>query len=539
MTKSPTGPSAEEVATLLDLFSRGRDEEAAALAQSMTARFRRHALGWKALGALLKRMGRSDDALVPMRKAATLSPGDPEAHINLGITLKELGRLKEAEASYQRALQAKPDYAEAHNDLGNVRRALGRPDEAVTSYRTAIRVKPDYAEACNNLGVALNELGHLDEASASFLRAIELAPGYAEAHSNLGNVLREQGRPDAAARSYRTATQINPDNADAHTNLGVVLKELGRLDDAEAGFRRALQVRPDHAEAHNNLGVVLHDRGRMDASVASYRRAIQIRPNYAEAHGNLGNALRELGRPDEAEASYRRAIQLRPGYAEAHCSLGHTLLSLGRLPEGWKEYEHRWEGGMPKPMRPGTLLPQWTGQTPQPGEGILIFGEQGFGDKLMFSRYLPLVADRFGGRAAVVVNRPLLSMFRRSFPRVEVFKTAPIDQGAWRWQCPLLSLPLAFGTTLETIPNRTPYLIPDSAKVAKWNSRVAALVLAPATRKIGIVWRTGSLKTNSPLRSLALQQLAPLLNRPDSACFSLQKEPDPDKNRRCRAPSAD
>lgn len=529
MNRSPSAPGREEIATLLDRYNSGRHEEAKTLAQDMTARFPQHALGWKVLGALLKRMGSREQALAPMSRAAALSPLDAETHVNLGIALGELGRLNEAEASYRAALRARPDLAEVHNDLGNIRRELGRLDEAVTSYRMAIQIRPDYAEAHNNLGVALRELGRPDEASAGLRRAIELAPGYAEAHSNLGNVLREQGRLDQAAESYRTATQINPDYADAHSNLAVALKELGRLDEAEAALRRALQIRPDHADAHNNLGVVLHDLGRMDASVASYRRAIQIRPGYAEAHSNLGNALRELGRDGEAEASYRQALRIRPDYAEAHCSLGHVLLSSGRLPEGWKEYEHRWEGGLPKPVLPATSLPQWTGQAPRAGDGIMIFGEQGFGDKLMFSRYLPLVAARFEGRVAVVVNRALLALFRRSFPGVDVLDAAPVDQNAWQWQCPLLSLPLAFDTTLETIPERTPYLVPDPARVAHWRSRIDALDLPARVRTIGIVWKTGSLKANSRLRSLSLQHLAPLLDRPGNLCFSLQKEPDPDR----------
>ena len=269
-------PSSQEINILVALFAEGRYPEAATLAQAMTVHFPRHEFGWKALGAVFQKIGRNADALMPMQKAATLSPGDAEAHNNLGNTLQELGRLDEAEASCRRALKIKPDFAEAHNNLGNTIKDLGRLDEAVVSYRRALEIKPDFAEAHSNLGLALQELGRLDEAEASYRRALEIKPDYAEAHNN----------------------------------LGLILNELDWLDEAEAIYRRALQIKPDFAEAHNNLGLTIHDLGRLDEAEAIYRRALQIKPDFAEAHINLGSALSVQGRLSDAKACYRKAWEL-------------------------------------------------------------------------------------------------------------------------------------------------------------------------------------------------------------------------------------
>jgi hypothetical protein len=93
----------------------------------------------------------------------------------------------------------------------------------------------------------------------------------------------------------------------------------------------------------------------------------------------------------------------------------------------------------------------------------------------------------------------------------------------------MLSLPLAFGTTLETIPKQIPYLITDKNREAFWQDKIAARGLPSSTRKIGVVWKPGAVMKTAPLRTLTLQLIKPLLNQPDCAWFSLQKEPDPDK----------
>lgn len=453
-------PSPKEINDLEALFRKGRYSEVESRAQMMTTRFPRHWVGWKMLGVVLKQMGRSAEALVPMQKAAALAPRDAEAHNNLGIVLQDLHRFDEAEASYRRALRINPGYAHAHGNLGSALQDLGRLKEAEASYRKALQFNPGYARAHNNLGSALQELGRLDEACASYLRGL----------------------------------QIKPDDAEAHYNLAGALKDLGRLGEAEA----------------------------------SCRRALKIDPHYAEAHGNLGNILKDQRRLDEAEASYQRALQLKPDYAEAHYNRGHLLLATGRLAEGWREYEYRFQVASLKSLRPPTQLRQWTGQDPLRGDRLLVFKEQGMGDKLQFSRYLPLVASRFAGGVGMTVDRALSGLFRRSFPEVEILDAAA-DQAGWQWQCPLLSLPFALGTALETIPQEVPYLIADHERAMYWKSRLAALDLPASTRKIGVVWKPGRLMKNAALRALTLQQMAPLFGAPDCAWFSLQKEPDLEK----------
>ena len=449
--------------------------------------------------------------------------------IDEGNALEDAGQLEEAMQRYEAALLLAPNLARAHLNRGNILSARGDMQGALTAYSTAIKCNPDYAGAHYNLGNASVRLGHLEAAVDAYQNAIRLQPDYADAEVALGGVLEDMGRYDDAVASYHRALQIKPDYAEAHNNLGNALTELGQFDEAMASYHRALQIKPDYAEAHVNLGNALKDLGQLDAAVASYHRAQQVKPDFAEAHSNLGNALKELGQYDEAVASCRRALEIKPDFVEAHANLGIALLETGQYSEGWQEYEYRWEGGSPKQPRPPSPLPQWTGQKLAHNDRLLVFVEQGLGDMLQFARYLPLAAERFPGGVSVHVIGPMLKLFRRSFPMIDVLDTLPADQRAWQWQCPLLSLPLAFGTTLDTIPHKVPYLTPDPVRVTYWQNRIAALGLPASTRKIGVVGKPGTLMKTAPQRALTLQTMAPLLNQPDCAWFSLQKEPDPER----------
>ena len=250
--EGPSGsePGDQEMNTLVTLFTEGRYQEAATLAQSMTERFPLHGFGWKMLSAAFKLMERNVDILAPAQKAAALLPDDAEAQYNLGVIFQELNRLDEAETSYLRTLQVKPGFAEAHSNLGSTLQDMGRLNEAEASYRRALQIKPDFAEVHSNLGATLKYLGRLDEAEASYRRALQIKQDYAEVHSNLGITLKELGRLDEAEASCRQALKIKPDYAEAHSNLGIILRNLGRLEEAEASYRRALQIKPDYADAH-------------------------------------------------------------------------------------------------------------------------------------------------------------------------------------------------------------------------------------------------------------------------------------------------
>lgn len=364
VSASSAHPSRAQIDHLVELFGKRQYAESAELARKMTLRYPAHEFGWKALGAALKQLGRTEDALAAMRRSVELSPDDVEVSYNLGVVLQEAGRLDEAELSYRRAIALNAAYADAHCNLGVVLQELGRASEAEACYQRAIQINPRYAAAYSNLANTLMASAELAEAENCCRRALEINPGAADAHSTLGHIFEKQGDLAAAEASFRRALQINPDSVADLNHLGSVLKAQGRLDEADICYRRALQIKPDYADAHYNLATLLKELGRPDEAENSYRQAlrfnpdfvyayynvanvllsqsrlteaasgyreaIRLKPDFAEAHNNLGIVLRELGRPAEAEARYLEAIRIQPDYAEAHSNLGITLHELGR-----------------------------------------------------------------------------------------------------------------------------------------------------------------------------------------------------------------
>jgi Flp pilus assembly protein TadD len=377
-------------------------------------------------------------------------------------------------------------------------------------------------------GPSINELfqrgsvdhqdGRLQQAEAAYRQILTIDPAHADAHHALGAVLHGLGRPAKAEASYREALRLRPNYPEAYNNLGSALYDLGRLAEAEASYREALRLRPNIPDVHNNLGAVLNDLGRPAEAEASSREALRLRPNFPVAQYNLGSALYDLGRLAEAEASYREALRLRPNYLEAHHNLGHALLLAGRFEEGWKEYEWRWK--LLSSSARDFSAPLWRGEAIG-DRTILLHAEHGLGDTLQFCRYAPLM----GCRTILEVHAPLVRLLSRLSGVMQIVargdRLPPFDL-----HCPLLSLPQAFSTTLDTIPAAIPYLSADPALAANWQARLVGL----DGLRIGLVWAGGQ-RLNFPAqaamdrrRSIALKALAPLGEVSGVSFVSLQKD---------------
>jgi tetratricopeptide (TPR) repeat protein len=393
--------------------------------------------------------GRLKEAELRYRQVLACDSRHADSLHLLGVVGCQTGRPALAAEMIGKAIAINAGIAAYHSNLGIALQELGRPDAAIACWHKAIALQPDYPEAHNSLGVALKRQGRLEEAVACYRRAIDLRPQYPQALNNLGSALQEAGRLEEAIACWRRALELGPDLPEAHNNLGNVLMDQGRLEEAVACYRRAIGLRPEQPTAHNHLGSALKDQGRLDESAVAYRRALDLRPDYPEPHNNLGTVLREQGRLDEAAACHRRAIGLRPDYALAHHNLALVLLARGEMAEGWREYEWRWQCPHRRQAWRNFARPQWRGEAAV-GRTLLIHAEQGFGDTLQFCRYTPLAAAS-GLRVIIEAPKPLVRLLRCLDGADRVVEAGtPLPE--FDLHCPMLSLPLALGTTLTTIP---------------------------------------------------------------------------------------
>ena len=472
-------------------------------------------------GNVLKDLGRPEEALASFDGALAIRPAYAGALNNRAIALWQLGRREEALVSCEKALAINPDYPEALNNRGNALHELGGLDQALASFDRALELKPDYVEALSNRGSTLHRLGRLEEALASYDRALELKPDYAEALNNRGNALRD--RFETALAGSDETLSVDPNQAEALHNRGNALLGLRRLEEALASYDRALAIKPDYAEALHNRAHVLYQLWRPEEALASSDKALALSPAHAEASSNRGVVLQALGRLEEALASYAAAIALRPDFADAHFNEALCRLSVGDFATGWEKYEWRLRLQPAANVKRDFAKPLWLGKEDLTGKTVLLHAEQGLGDTLQFCRYAPAVAAK-GATVILEVPAPLKSLLR-TLPGVEQVVSEYDPSRPFDFHCPLMSLPLAFGTRLETIPAPVPYLWANPFRAAAWRERLAKF----GGIKVGLVWAGSARLGNRGAllidrrRSMRLQQVWPFGAIDGVTLVSLQK----------------
>jgi Flp pilus assembly protein TadD len=361
-------------------------------------------------------------------------------------------------------------------------------------------------------GLQCLQQGRLEEAWRAFSEVIAADPANAMAFHLRGLVFLQAGRPRDGVGDLRQAIALNPRDAVAHSNLAGALRDTGAYDEALASGERAAGLDPAFAEAHLHCGNALLDLARPAEALVRYDQAIARQPNDPRPHSNRGNALRSLNRLPEAVRSYERAMALDPVTPEIQANCGFAYLGMGDYPRGLELFEQRWKNRTMQAYLQSRAFtaPFWRGREALAGKTLLLHSEQGFGDILQFCRYAPLAADR-GARVVVEVDavlKPLMQSLR-GVDQVLAHgdPLPPIDL-----HCPMMSLPFAFGATLDTIPGDTPYLRADPALVEAWRAR-----LGPRSRpRVGLAWSSGvrpdqpELTAVNGRRNLPLAKLAAL-----------------------------
>ncbi len=465
------------------------------------------------LGLLYRQGARLTEALAAYDQLLATGDRSGETFLIRGDLLHGLRRNLEALQSYDRALACAPGRPDILNNRGVALVALGRPTDALASYDAALNAAPEYAEALFNRGVVLADLDRPEAALESYARAAAMRPDHARAHNNLGLLLAGTHRLAEALESYDRAVAAAPDYAEALNNRSACLRLMRRLDAALDSADLALAQRAAYPEALNSRGLALAALTRFDAALESYDQALALRANYPEALSNSGVALVSLGRPEAALARYDAALAVDPTYAEAEFNAALTLLRLGRYESGWRRHEARHRRrGEPLPFSPAKL---WLGEEDVSGQTVLAHAEQGLGDTLQFCRFAPAVAA-LGARVVLKVQ-PALQSLLTGMEGVDRVISIHDKGPAFDRHVPLMSLPRALGTTLETIPSE-PYLTAAANLTAAWEARLGRR----DRLRMGLVWSGNPAHENDHNRSVALSALSTLADV-DVELISLQK----------------
>lgn len=346
----------------------------------------------------------------------------------------------------------------------------------------------------------------LNKAENLFRAILQIAPNNCDALHLLGLICADRKKHGQAIQLIQQAIQRNPRIAAFYANLASSQRALHQYEEALKNIDVALQLNPQLIEALNTRGNVLRSLGRLDEALSCLNSAINQQPRFHEAYDNRGNVLRDMGLLEAATESYRLARQIAPNFASAAWNESLCLLLSGDLIHAWPLYEAGWELGLRAPWVK-CPQPRWTGSEPIAGKTILLHAEQGLGDTIQFSRYADVLTEQ-GAHVILEVQFPLVSLLKQRTHGINI-----LPQGEKRpdfdFHCPLLSLPGACKTTLDSIPK--PLRLSDNT-TSTAQSTTATLFKRPI--RVGLVWSGNPLLENDRNRSVALSTLRPLFDLP-------------------------
>ena len=374
------------------------------------------------------------------------------------------------------------------------------------AYERILVAAPKHFDATHLLAVVNAQRGHTERARTLFAKALAITPGHPEVHFNRGTMEREADNAAAAIVDFDLILDSQPDHTGALTNRSIALQTLRRFDEAIADSDRLIELTPENPVIWNNRANLLLDCMRVDDALACINKALKLKPNYHDALNNRGNIFKELQNFEKALADYDKAISIKPDFGDAHFNKAMLLLLKGDFETGWRLWEWRWKqqnfSSAPRDFR----QPQWGGERQIAGKTILLHSEQGLGDTVQFIRYAPLVAEL---GATVIVEAPqVLHPLLGTVGGIDRIIGKQDSLPDFDLHCPMMSLPLAMQTTLETVPRQDRYFSTPRSLREKWTQRLGSGQKA----RVALAWRGNPENTDDHNRSMRLEEIAPHLS---------------------------
>ena len=424
-----------------------------------------------------------------------------------GVEAQKAGQLHEAKRLYNAILKAQPKHPDANHNMGALIVSFGKIELALPFFKRALEANPNIAQFWYSYIDVLIKLERLIDAKALLDQA------KSKGAEDAGFVRLEQRLNEA-----NKALTIKTNRADAYYNMGIALKEQSKLEEAIVAYNKAISIKPDHIQAYNSMGNALLEQCKLEEAKEAYNKAISIRPEHLDSYINMGIALQEQCKMEEAIEAYNKALAIQPDNAKAHHNLSFALLAAKNFDQGFIQSEWRWK----TKERDGTFLqsakPMWNGEKNQ---RVLVWGEQGIGDELMFSSILP---DLYATSLKILVkcDKRLIPLFERSFPAGVIYfsKDQPVPEDEYDFHIPMGSLPLTFRKSLDSFKKSASGFL--KCDISKAESIKAQLMHKYDKKIVGISWKTASPIRGSINRNINLAELARALDCSNIQLLCLQ-----------------
>ncbi len=498
-----------------------------------------HTEAYYNLGLCLHNQNKDEEALTYYQKAVELNPFLSEAYNNIAIIYKGLGKYEEAEASFKKALKSKPGNMSAMSNLSGLALDMNSSVEYQKAFELVkknenagardillnlLNKNPENIHLLNSLGIVNFNLKEYEKTIDYYKKILLIDGNNSEAYYSLGVCYQYMEKNELALEYYKKAVEFNPDNIGALNNLGLLYSALKNYEEAEKHFNNALKVNPEYFCTLLNLGGIRLGIDRFEEALQCFDRALTIllkdntdNENISKAYTNIGVVHYRRKNLDEALKFFNKAIELYPQSLIAHYNKAELLLISGEFDEGWKEYEWRIDR---KDFGQRKFSKLFKPEYDLKGKRVLVYAEQGLGDAIQFSRYLPILKER--GCYVIFECGKEMHELLQGFDGIDeiiernIVKAPDID---YDYELPLLSLPLYFKTNINNIPAQVPYLKANKNLKDKWSE----IINDKDKIKIGLVWAGSPAHTNDRNRSVSLNQFMSLLSIEKTHFYSLQK----------------
>lgn len=494
--------------------------------------------------------GRLDSALSNLNSLAYQYPKSFDLWLLHGTVSGMKGEHQTANASFLKAHRIQPNDVQAMFNVGKSYECLHDANEAISWFSKALALDAMHFDSRISRGVVHQSRDDIKAALDDFKKASELHPQRFEAFLNLGNLQVAEADFESALRSLKSANALCPESPETWNSLAHCHQVMGQFSEAENCARQGIARFSNHPQLLATLGNIFEVQEKYDEAIAMYQAHMvhvhSLRLNLAQCLAQLGRhveALEQLnslpkaewgdehfyakgrihfamGNDAEAILNYREAVRLKPEHAAYHWNLAQALLKSGQFEEGWALHEWRWKRESNRPIRFEIAAPNWDGEALN--GSLLLWGEQGIGDQLLFLTMLADVKSRVG-KLMVAVDQRLLGLLRRASPQIEwMALDQTIEQLEVDAQLPIGSLGQFFRLKESDFPKKQPEsLLPDVDRVAEFKKRISEQ--NPNSRLvIGVSWVSFRKDQYGPVKSLALEDLQAIFEIPNACVVDLQ-----------------
>lgn len=381
--------------------------------------------------------------------------------------------------------------------------------ECLTLTLQATQLDPENALGYHLMAVSLDKLGEKHKALLMFEKTLELDPTQFEAYLNLGSVARDLEMQDVAEKFFRIFIDLRPDLPAGYNDLGMLLAKQNKFDDAIEILRYGINLMPEEPLLWNTMGTIASDSQQEEEAITFYQEALRLDPNYHRARYNLATLYSGRGHFEQSLADYETFLETSlPNHSDTldvKYARSMTLIALGQLEEGWRGYQIRNEPIFRTSQLYAIEAPMWDGEDIR-GKNILVIGEQGVGDEIMFANPIRDLISAVGedGNVLICVTERLVPLFERAYPGCLV--ASPVftthngksvhvtpwhnDRGKLDYYTPMGDLSIFLRPTVESYRNVGSFLQPDPEEVERWKKNLAQISDGPF---VGVCWRSGLL----------------------------------------------